>query len=266
MSIYSYRGTKSQKQSLHKHRLGLSKICGNDVATLLWASVALLFIAVNLVSSRPGSKKLKTNKLQSELTVQRALGKQFASKFGKSLKPNSQLLFINFVKGENDQKFHNAIVEGFETISKKMNTSLNEEIVTFTQLAPIEEARRTHELNITANQFDELIDKHPNCSAIISLVGIPDDYESSRTWSKVNNGEILLGIVADDVFLLGGMILNSEINLCIVPKRQYRFDRTFSDLDNADKIFTSRFHYISAVNIINVMRQEQRLFQVARRI
>ena len=266
LSILSYRVTRSPKQSLHRDKLGLTKIYGNDAATLWWASLALLFIIINLVSSNPGSKELKENKFQSELTVQGALGKAFATQFIKSLKSGTQILLINSVEGEGDQRFHDTFVEGFTTVSKKKDISLIEEIVRFTQLVSIDEARIARELSMSVNQFDELVDKHPNCSSIISLIGIPADYEGSRTWIKVSNGDIRLGILSDDVFLLGGMIINNEINSCIVPKRRYSFDDTFSELHNTDVIFASRYHYISAGNIIEVMRRERRLFQVTRKI
>ena len=246
--------------------LGLRRIFGTDTASLCWASVALFFILVNMNYSSPGRKSQKNIRFQSELQVQRALGQYFAKQFGGPLKPGTGILLINLIKGSTGQKFHEAFIEGFRTIHKEGDFKIIEESVKLDNFTSVETSEINSKLRLDADEFDTLVEKHEDCSSIISLIGVPSDYEDSRTWIKVTNGDIRLGVVADDTFLLGGMIINSEITACVLPKRRYAFDDIFTMADNRDYIFSNRFHYITADNIIKIMKQDRRLFKVTRRI
>ena len=267
LAIISYRlSKKTQKRSLHSQIIGWDKIFGTDATTVCWASVALAFVIGNIVSSNPGRKQLKSIKFQSELRVQQALGQYFADQFGQLLETGSNVLVINHVKGEADQEFHEAFMAGFILGGEKQSLEVEEEVIRLANDHLNDESKFSELLWPTAEQFDKLVDKNKKCSAVISLIGIPDGYESSRTWLKVNNGKMLLGIVSDDVYLLGGMVINEEIAACIVPKRRYTFEKLFSAEDSAEKIFSNRFYYITATNIIEIMREDRRIFKVTRRI
>ena len=267
MTIASYYLSKAKKRSVHSQRLGVDKIFGSKAATVFWASSVLLIIILNSLESPPVGKNLKHIRNQSEIVTQQALGQYVAEQFSQSLTPGAKVLIIDLIKGEIDRRFHEAFIAGFSAGSKAGGISVKGEIIEFPDQAAAEESSLSEMLFLTAEMFDAIIDKHSDCSAVISLVGVPNGYETSRTWLKVNEGDILLGVVSDDVFLLGGMIINNDITACIVPKRRYSYDNVASlEASTVEEIFSQRYYYVTSSNIIGVMRQDRRIFKIQRRI
>lgn len=243
----------------------VKKALGNEFATICWGSIALLSVVFSLYSSDMGPRKTKKNSQQLELEIQRLLGKMMANKITKEFRKDFNALVINQITGEKSKEFHNAFMTGFKSGQSGRAKNTFEEIINLERNGVNKDRQISEALIFTEERFDTIIAKYSDVAAVISLVGVPSDFESCQAWVKANNGELFIEILTDDPFWLGGMLVNREIVGCVIPKRLYEYSSTASERETPEKIFQARYWYVNSDNIIQTMRKDGRIFRVTQR-
>ena len=68
---------------------------GTNSAAVFWASGSLIALIVLTINSQPGNANVKQQRLENELTSQRALGHYFGKQFSLLARGESQALIVN---------------------------------------------------------------------------------------------------------------------------------------------------------------------------
>ena len=155
------------------------KLVGNELAPLIWASAALLLILTGIATSETGPDLRKKTLLQHELDVQRGLGLVMAKKMAKTISNQTNALIIDKNLSEKSKLYHEAFIDGFNKGKSKKIAKVSEEFVQLAKNSGNFEGSSSEDLSISAETIDEIVEKHPDSSLIISLIGIPNNFEIS---------------------------------------------------------------------------------------
>jgi hypothetical protein len=73
---------------------------------------------------------------------------------------------------------------------------------------------------LTAQLFDELLEKHGDCGVVVSSVGLPSGFEQSRFWQRPDESRARLVLVGDvDVSQLRKCISEGRVAMALLPRR-----------------------------------------------
>ena len=264
LTLISFNQSKSRKRHLLWLNFRLDYILGTNAATIIWASSVMLIVACLAIKSSPGTAKTKQLRLDLELASQRALGHHFGARFSILAHEDSNVLIINEVASDREKKYHDAFMDGFRSGIFRHINSINEELIEREIKDPVRETSINPILNLNAREFDKIVERYDTCSTIISLIGIPQNYSGSKTWIKVASGEMLLGVLTDDVYTLGGMIFQNEITSCIIPLRRYSYDDDLEKYADPEYAFTARYLEINSENVWVTLKRHRQLFKSSR--
>jgi hypothetical protein len=238
-------------------------ILGSDTTTIFFGCVVIGTVIAIILSARPGTEKQHSIKHAREITARQILGQFLGQKLAARAKKGGPVLLIDRLAGEHDQALHDAVRSGLE-ITLGSDLPLQEVELLDYRSTKKDERSQTEALRISKTQFDEIIRRHPKCRYVVSLVGLPSDFEQSSSIIKVRNKKLTLAVFTDDVYLKGDFIANGIITACVVPYP----NATLQDFDpnaSLDTQFASRFIYIEASNILKVVKEHRRLFRLTRR-
>ncbi len=236
----------------------------NHTATIAWASVALVFVIGSNVRVQPGGMKLKDSKNKGELHVSRSLGKYLAGHFSEVAARKTEVLIIDRVNESIRMEHHKAFVAGFEAGITKNITKVSVAKIPLANNAAGADANTIADASeITANLFDEILAEYPDTNMVVSLVGLPTNYEGSKLWGRVARGESLIAVVTDDVYLHGEMLVNGEISAFVVPKPVSEYT-SFTGAESYETVFDSRYSFIDADNLILKIKKNRILFKMSK--
>jgi hypothetical protein len=183
------------------------------------------------------------------------LGQYLNKKF-----PNQKVLLLRDYYLWNNQRFWDIVlflgiglggVDKIEIDSLRINNSRkkcldpNGEIV-----MPIEEI-------MTAADFDATISAHPDCSIIVSMIGLPYDKKKLKFWNNKNKH---LAMMNANIFDLKNFIREERVVAAISFKPGVRFTDDPAP-KNLKKAFNERYVLITPENISEMEKKYPKLFK-----
>ncbi len=261
LTIISFHNSKNRERHPLWSNFKLDRMLGTNSATVFWATSILIAIIMLILDSEPGETKTKHQRLENERVAQKALGHYFGKRFSHLAQGESKVLIIDNAGHEAGRNYHGAFVEGFESGIFRHISGIKEEFVGL-ENKESENGENTFnvDLHIDAEKIDELVTKNEECKIVILLTDLPRNFIGSKTWIKVNHRELLLGIVTSNVYNKGGMIFESEISVCAVPRTLYNYDKSYLNT-NLEEVFALRYIDINPENVAEMLKKHRQLFQ-----
>ncbi len=105
-----------------------------------------------------------------------------------------------------------------------------------------------------------MVIKNDDCNIVILLTDLPGNFTGSKTWTKVNSQDLLLGIATSNVYNKGGMIFDKEISVCAVPQELYSYNKALTGL-NLEDVFAHRHIDVNPENVAEMLKEHRPLFQ-----
>ncbi len=146
-------------------------------------------------------------------------------------------------------RYINGIKEEFISIENKESNT-------------IEDSSFDPDLHVDAGMIDDLVIKHEKCNIIILLTDLPGNFTGSKTWIKINEGKLLLGLLTNNLCNKGGMIFENEISACVVPRGLRSYDKQLMN-SSLEEVFALRYIDINSENVSNMLKEHRQLFQPA---
>jgi hypothetical protein len=130
---------------------------------------------------------------------------------------------------------------------------------------PVEESFRE---KMRAEDFDALIQRHPDCSLIISFIGLPMDVDQMEFWHTEEKSEEKpdvpekpkIAIINGDVYKLKNAISAGMVVAAVTYSPQAKFDET-SAPSNPKTAFDKRYLLITPENVEAISEQFGGLFE-----
>jgi hypothetical protein len=241
----------------------LVRILGSDTSSIFFGCLVVGTVIAIILSARPGTEKQHSIKQAREVQARQVLGQYLGAKLVARAKKGGPVLLIDRVAGEHDQALHDAAREGLEIGLGSELALESVELLNFRSVKK-DERNQTDALRISKTQFDEIIRRHPTCRYVVSLVGIPSDFDQSSSIIKIRNKKLTLAVFTDDVYLKGDLIANGIISCCVVPYPNNSLPVLGAEASLEDQ-FAARFIYIEAKNILKVVKEHRRFFRLTRR-
>ncbi|MFT5129427.1 MAG: hypothetical protein ACI8W8_003049 [Rhodothermales bacterium] len=238
-------------------------VLGSDTSTVVFGCLVIGTVIAIILSARPGVETQHKIKQDREIAARQILGQYLGKKLATRAKKGGPVLLIDRVAGEQDQALHDAARSGLEASLGSELPLEKVELVDFRSTKK-DERSQTEALRISKTQFDEIIRRHPECRYVVSLVGLPSDFDQSSSSIKVRNKKLTLAVYTDDVYLKGDFIANGTISACVVPYP----NSTLPDINpeaSLEDQFAARYIYIESSNILKVVKEHRRLFRLTRR-
>ncbi len=245
------------------------QIVSANATVLALASLALATIIVHGVNARPGKQALKRQALAHEARAYEAVGYHLATKFSRVCEPGTKALVIDRYRGTSGELFHQGFMKGFQ--AGITTNAKNIGVVTVERIASTASADVTggpaaimKNLAFSGAELDAIVKAHASPGLIISLIGLPDNFEASNTRIQTSQGDLKLVVLTDNVYRLGELIFNRELTACVVPKRLFAYDAISSDDLELQQLMNMRFYYLDSDNIIKILRKDRRMFQASK--
>lgn len=267
LALLSYSQRKIEVDLLNPFAR-LLRVLVSAPATILWASISLVGVCLAVWHSSPGRQERKAQYLERELSAMHAVGRAFAEGFSRKAPAKSKVLVVdraNKSSAANLERYHAAFMDGFRGNLFHNIVGVRDAFIQVSS-ADAETELAKHQASIfAAAQLDEIIAKHDDANVLILLIGLPQDYVGSRTWVKVQEGKLVVGLYSEDIYELGAMIFSNEIAICITPKERYSYEPSAAAAADAEAFFRERFHFVTAANIFDLTREYRRLFKISRK-
>jgi hypothetical protein len=246
------------------------KLLGNDTATVFAAAGVFVVVAIFLLAGSTSIETVREERLTTELSSYRAmatvLGQQLATASAETSDANKVLVF-DMLGGDLYERYHDAAVEGLkeglggavEVTTHRFRAEPKEEDTT--------EIERADALLFNVHEFDELARKHEDHLVVVSLMGLPTDFENSAARLQFSRAKRFFGVFEDNVYLHGATIAQGEITACVAPKREFDYD-TLDPVPAGDvkALFDQRYILIHAENVIEVAKEYPRMFKRLKRL
>lgn len=243
---------------------GLQKVLGNDTATVSGACIVLVFVLLAIVSGAPGVSKQAAERTEREHAAHRTMAHYLAKELAADIDDNAKALVLDYDDDNGTYaSYHTAALDGLKsgfgdtveiTVVKRIPRRLDDDDASATD--------RANALRLSKKDFDAIVKENKECSVIVSLIGLPNDYDSSVTRLQVKKNTLKFGVFQDDVYDLGVPLVSGEITACVVPKRHFSYDQ-LPPMDDLDAAFDSRFIFINQKNVqkIALAKENRRLFR-----
>jgi len=261
LTFVSYRKKKLAARFPEDIKTAADAILANDATVICLASLALVMVILLIHGLAPGGTKYKMIETEKELRAYRVMGQYLAQQATLGMKKGAKTLVI----GRADNPTHKAMVEGL-----KAGLPAGAEIVKQHFLAPntvkAEEAEAAAKLGFTAAALDELIEKNEKCTLVFSFASVPLDYWQSKTFDLARSGKIRLAIYTDNVYSLGGPIIEKGITTCAFPRPGRLPDEGPTGPEDLKTAFSKRYVCVDHKSVMEVARQNKRLFHLIKQM
>ncbi len=200
------------------------------------------------------AKKLGTGDTQklisNEMTYSRSravvLGQELAKKF-----PNAQALVIVSDKDYEKNKFVSNLVEGLNAgIAGKLKIEAVDTPDLPKSENPEMQMQMPMEMMFKAEHFDALVEKYPSCNLIISLMGLPMDFQAITLWTK-EEGRPNVALLDGDVEMLKDAISDGLISFLVAYKPGVKFTEKPAPKD-PKAAFDERYQLVTPENIESI--------------
>jgi len=238
------------------------------IAIALLIVVVICGIAILVKTGTLGdnaNEKLIQNELKFATATAIILGEELKSNY-----PNEKVLVVvdrNFDKNTRQQKLVEGLKKGLGTAEVVTDTLVlegrkrdNPPVAAAPgapPLPPEEDIMPLEEL-MKASDFDAVIEKNPDCKIVVSLIGLPRDFNMMKTWNLENRPKIAL--LNADVHLLMPLIragyIAAVVSYC--PGVKFSEDPAPNDPKAA---FDLRYLMVTPKNVDELAQKHQGLFQ-----
>lgn len=181
--------------------------------------------------------------------------------------PGEKVLVVvdrNFDKNTRQQKLVEGLKEGLGSTAEVVTDTLTIESLKKNDTPPApgapppEEDIMPLEEIMKAVDFDAVIEKHPDCKIVISLIGLPRDFNQMKTWTLENRPKVAL--LNADVHSLAPLIKGGYIVAAVSYCPGVKFSEDPAP-DDPKAAFDLRYIMITPKNIEELAQKYQGLFQ-----
>ena len=176
--------------------------------------------------------------------------------------PGAKILLITGPETEQDKKQHKVIIELLEKGLAERSSIVATESPIFSSMEALtgNKAISAEEPIFTALSFDLMVERHPNCNLIVSLIGLPSDQNEMRLWFMDPEKRPKLIVVLGNPYELKNAIEAGYISAMITLNPKYISDLEKELPKNYKKRFFQRFLLINRENIGFVSKDNPGLF------
>lgn len=116
-----------------------------------------------------------------------------------------------------------------------------------------------------AEEFDKLLQKHPNCNLIVSLIGLPqEDFEDMEIFKQPIEQRRKMAFFLGNIYFFFSDILDGTIIACLTHKPGVKYGDSDGEPipapDDKQKAFEKRYMIITPDNV-EKMQDEYKLFE-----
>ena len=114
---------------------------------------------------------------------------------------------------------------------------------------------------ITAQEFDQMLDAHPECNLVISLMGLPYDFQEMAFWTKSDGERQKLVVINGNFYDLRKAFMANYIQVAVVHRPDIKYDVEGEIPDDYKAAFEKRFILITPKTVNQVADQFPNMFK-----
>jgi len=104
---------------------------------------------------------------------------------------------------------------------------------------------------IGARELDSIIEKHPECNIVITLIGLPYNAKEMDLWTKNSDSRPLVVLLDGNISMLGWAI-RERLLVAVIQKPYWTYDKNVPE--DPFKRFEQRYLIVDSKNLDNVLR------------
>lgn len=239
--IYNYWQKKNSYYTVHIAFLSI---------IIISCTVFVLYYT-NIVGSY-AYKRLYSDELIFSNSRGFAMGRYLAGKF-----PGGKALVI---AGEDykKNKMETGLIEELEKgFGPQIKLIAVESLDIIQKYLPYEQVKPINQI-MKAVDFDIVIDRHPECNIIVSLIGLPDDVKYMKIWQMEEKKRPKVAVLNGYLFMLGGAIKVGYVCAAAAQKNGSITDE--APPSNPEKAFNMRYILVTPENIDEMAKKYKKLF------
>ena len=124
---------------------------------------------------------------------------------------------------------------------------------------PEQEVHPSEKFQSAVGQFDDLIEKHDDCSLIVLMNRLPMNAGKIRNWNCKNGKKWVL--LAEDVYLLKNKIVSGQIVAAVAEIPVVFFDSRTPVPEGVEQAFKKRYLLVTPENVKELDKEHPYLFQ-----
>ena len=245
----------------------LDSTLANDASVILGGCLVFVAIAAMLQGFSRGGGEHAARLMTREAQYRQVMAEYLARKVAADAPAESKALIIDDVF---DEEQHKAAMEGLKAgLAGKVaiSTVVRLGIDNMEGLDAKSPRDLSRAIELTSQDLDRLVAANPDCTVLISLVGLPGDFASSLTFRRAIPGpttSMRIGIYTNNVFMLGYPISNGAISACVIPKVVPAYDQTQPIPQDLPSAFERRYEYLDRQSVVEFARLNKRLFRLTK--
>ena len=114
---------------------------------------------------------------------------------------------------------------------------------------------------IAAKEFDEMMDAHPECNLVISLMGLPYDFQEMAFWTKSDDERQKLVVINSNLSDLRKAFMDNFIQVAVAHRPNIKYDTEGKIPDDYKAAFEKRFILITPKTVNQVADQFPNMFK-----
>jgi hypothetical protein len=112
-----------------------------------------------------------------------------------------------------------------------------------------------------AKSVDAIMDAHKDCTLMLSLIGLPDDFEKMEFWGQSDSDRHKMVLLNANIYNLGRAIQGDFVTAVVAAKPGVRFDFTEKAPSDHNEAFNKRYLIVDKANFTEVTAQHPKLFK-----
>ena len=216
--------------------------------------IVVLFCCISFLSETGvignPAEKIIQNELHYRGSVCYVLGKEISQNYaGKKvlviLRPLSR-------EGETD-RFTQAMQDAFNAATEESGCEVTYDYLKIEELddEADEEDYYYYEDVVTGEQYNEVLDKHPNAQVVVSFTDLPydpDEMASMNVWNMDDDERPALYLTFGDINMLGGVIIEKMLKGLVIWRPGVKFSRETAPSD-MQEAFDKRYVLVKEANV-----------------
>ena len=262
MMLFSYRFKKFRIRE-NDHVSMMARIFGNDTSTTFFGCVCLLGVIATIVRVQPAPTVAAEERRARLVRERMAMVRHLGNKIAGEAPPGAQVLLIDFARATGSST-DPMIERTREVLDDCFNNRLKLASVELFNCSPTQRDHRSivGALQLTNKQFDMFVKRNPQCNVILSLVGLPNEFENSHSYFKLRKGEIMLAVYSEDIYYYGSYIASGAVTFCAAPKRFTEYDLSWEPSENTTRDFEHYHLLITKENLLSFAEKNRRMIWI----
>ncbi len=114
---------------------------------------------------------------------------------------------------------------------------------------------------LTAKEFDQMMDAHPECNLVITLMGLPYDFQEMAFWTKPDGERQMLVVINGSLYDLRNAFMDKFIQVAVVHRPDIKYDMEKTIPDDYKAAFEKRFILITPETVNQVADKFPNMFK-----